>query len=225
MANPLLNLSNPPRVKASASSIVYETLREAILTNEIPAGTQLVEATLAQQFGISKTPVREALQQLVHSGLATSELAKGVMVHRLTLAEIQDVVEMRLVLEPLALRQSVPNLSAEDFDLLQNTLQQAQDAFQQQDFKALSKLNSLFHSTLSSRATNHLLLRWLDSLSDHRRLITMQGWAIDNRSGQEYAEHQAILAAAMAGEAEQAAILLAKHISGFAEIALREKSE
>ena len=210
------------QIKQSTRDIVYETLREAILSGDLVSGTQLKEAQLAKEFGVSKTPIREALQQLVHHGLADSELAKGVVVHSLTQAEIQDVVEMRLVLEPLAVTQSIPHLTSQDVDTLENTLIEAKDAAEHADYQTLSRLNSEFHRGLYQKATNQLLLQWLESLSDKRRLITMQGWRVDNRSQHEWDEHHAIFIAAKAQKAERASELLTQHIRGFAEIVFRD---
>jgi DNA-binding GntR family transcriptional regulator len=198
--------------------MVYAALREAILTRQLPGGTPLIEANLAQQFGVSKTPIREALQRLAHGGLVDMELARGATVHTLTLDEIRDIFEMRLLLEPLALRQSAPLMTADDLVALETVLTEAAGALEAGDYPNLSALNGRFHGLLYSRAANHLLVRWLDSLSDRRRLITMHGWAMENRSGREWEEHRGIFEALTAGDTEAAAARLAAHITRFSEI-------
>jgi DNA-binding GntR family transcriptional regulator len=217
---PVPELQLIPAPRASASETVYEALREAILTRELPGGTPLIEAQLARQFNVSKTPIREALQRLGHGGLVDYELARGATVHTLTAQEIQDVFEMRVLLEPLAVQQSIPRLKPQHTEILEDTLLQAQQALQQQDYKQLSLLNSRFHQTLYSQATNHLLLRWLDSLSDLRRLITMHGWALENRSAREWEEHHAIWEAAQNNDVPLAVDCLTRHIQRFSQLVL-----
>lgn len=206
--------------RASATDAVYDVLREAILTCEIPGGTPLIEAALAAKFGVSKTPVREALQRLAHTGLVDMELARGATVHSLTLDEIRDMTELRAELEPLALRQSIPYLATSDYKHMRHVLEQARAALTKEDFQQLSILNSAFHSGLYNRAPNQLLVKWLESLSDRRRLISMQGWALENRTQSEWEEHSAIVDALEAGDGELAAYRLREHILCFARIVL-----
>ena len=206
------------RPRPSATDAVYDTLREAILTCELPGGTPLIEAALAAQFGVSKTPVREALHRLAHSGLVDMELARGATVHTLTPDEIRDISELRAELEPLALRQSIPHFTASDLQHMRQVLIEAKQALVANDYQQLSVLNSSFHNALIHRAPNKLLIKWLESLSDRRRLISMQGWSIDNRSPREWDEHSAIIDALEAGEGEAAVQRLRDHILRFSQI-------
>lgn len=212
------------RPRVSATDSVYESLREAILSCALAGGTPLIEATLAAQFGVSKTPVREALQRLAHSGLVDMELARGATVHTLTLREIRDISELRSELEPMALRQSIPHMTDDDLHTLRDVLQQARQAIVTHDYQQLSILNSQFHSALYKRTPNQLLTRWLESLGDRRRLISMQGWALENRSSVEWEEHSAIVDALEAGDTDAAVNRLRDHIQRFARIVLEPES-
>lgn len=214
-----------PSPRASTSDTVFEALRQAILARDLPGGTPLIEVELAQQFQVSKTPIREALQRLTHSGLVDYELARGATVHTLTAEEIQDVFEMRVLLEPLAVRQSIPRLTQEDYSLFEETLNQAKIALEVGNFRELSALNSKFHNCLYQRTTNHLLLRWLDSLSDLRRLITMHGWALENCSEREWDEHRGIFEATQAGNIDLAVERLTQHITRFSVLVLEHMAK
>lgn len=194
---------------------VYEILREEILTLSLPPGTHLTEAFLSQRFGISVTPVREALHRLIHTGYAVRQTARGVKVRQLDEREVRDIYELRLVLEPMALGQSIPNLSAADLKKMERTLLQAKKAMEQGDLQRAAVLNSQFHTLLVGAAPNRMLISWLESLRDWQRLITLQEWSSEDRSEAEFAEHWAILEHVKAGDVAGAVALLGRHIGPF----------
>jgi DNA-binding GntR family transcriptional regulator len=194
---------------------VFEILREDILTLNLPPGTHLTEAFLSQRFGISVTPIREALHRLIHSGYAVRQTARGVKVRQLEAREVQDVYELRHVLEPVALAQSIPNLTAADLKRIERTLVQARKAMDQEDLKNAAVHNSQFHARLVAAAPNRMLTSWLDSLRDWQRLITLQEWSLEDRSAAEFEEHWAILERAKARDVAGAVMLLSRHIGHF----------
>lgn len=203
------------QLKKSTSDLIFEALREAILTGELESGTPLIEKSLAEQFGVSKTPIREALHHLSHIGLVDMETAKGATVHTLSPDEIKDIWQMRVYLEPLALELSIPHLTAEELEELDEILADAKQAITDGDLKELSLQNTTFHELLYSKADNHLLVRWLDSLSDRRRLVSMHIWNISNHSEGEWDEHRAILDAVQKRDIQQASQRLKEHIGNF----------
>lgn len=196
---------------------VYGTLKEAILSQTLAGGIPLVESQIAAQFEISKTPVREALLRLAQEGLVDFQPIRGATVHSLTVGEIRDLFEMRLHLEPLALAQSAPLLSKTDLKHLEDLLTQAKN---QTDLAELSRINLEFHRGLYQAAPNQLLLGWLESLNDRRRLLSLQGWRKQNRSAQEWKEHSGILSAIQKADFELAQQRLREHIQRFASLVL-----
>lgn len=208
-------LSIQEQLKKSTSDLIFEALRESILTGDLPPGTALIEKNLAEEFGVSKTPIREALHHLSHIGLADMQTAKGATVHTLTPEEIKDIWDMRQYLEPLALQLSIPYITDEEFKDLQDILDEAKHALDENDMKQLSQINTEFHEMLYCKADNHLLVQWLDSLSDRRRLVSMHIWGIENNSQQEWQEHRAILDAVIKRDIPTASQALKNHISNF----------
>jgi DNA-binding GntR family transcriptional regulator len=206
--------------RKSTSEAIFETLREAILSLALVGGTPLIENTLAEHFGVSKTPVREALQRLTHTGLVDYEMIRGATVHTLTLQEVNDLCDLRVLIEPMALHQSAPRLTYDDKIALRGVLRDAEQAHREEDFLALVKLNAAFHGGLYKRATNSLLLQWIESLSDRRRLITMYGWESENRSQRELNEHRGIFEAVEQGDIEDAETLLRDHIARFSQLVM-----
>jgi DNA-binding GntR family transcriptional regulator len=132
----------------TAADAVYAALRERIIAGQLTPGSRLTEASLCARFGLSTTPVREALQRLVHRGLGIRYTARGVSVRRLTSAVIRDIYELRCLLEPLALQQSVPNLTARHLAGIREVLSTAQSALARMDYLRLSALNDTFHTEI-----------------------------------------------------------------------------
>lgn len=205
------------QLKKSTSDLIFDALRESILVGELQPGTQLIEKNLASEFGVSKTPVREALHHLSHIGLVDLETARGATVHVLTPDEIKDIWEMREYLEPMALELSMPYLTNGEIEQLQVYLDEARIALDQGDMKSLSQINTDFHKLLRSKANNHLLNQWLDSLSDRRRLVSLMIWDIENNMDQEWHEHVAILEAIKARDIPKASQALKDHIANFTQ--------
>jgi DNA-binding GntR family transcriptional regulator len=218
---PLLDLNiEASSVRKSVTDMIVEQVREAILSQTLPGGTPLIEKQLAEEFRVSKTPVREALLRLAQTGLVDVAHVKGATVHQLDFAEMQDILEMRQVLEPLALKQSAPKLTGDDVKTLEQLLVSAAKPQVQQNLSKLGDVNNRFHNILYSRADNVLLLKWLNDLNDRRRLISAKGWKTDNRSSEELKEHRAILQAIKGKKFALAVKQLERHIQNFANLVL-----
>src|SRR5690242_1323170 len=101
--------------RTSLSSAVAEKLREKIVQGDIQEGEQLRQDAIAQEFAVSRIPVREALRQLEAEGLITIVPHRGAVVSLLSCDEIEELFEIRAILEPEVLRVSIPNLKESDF--------------------------------------------------------------------------------------------------------------
>jgi DNA-binding GntR family transcriptional regulator len=189
---------------------VLATVRQMILTGELAPGQQLVETELAERFGVSKTPVREALKTLAGSGLVTMSQFKGASVRIVDATMAVAVYDLRLVLEPAALARSVR--AGADFTKAGEELEKAAKARSDAE---RSMLNRDFHRALYAGCGNPLMVETLDGLRDQAALITVAGWGITASWRDEAAEHAAILDAAQKADAEQAADLLRQHILSF----------
>jgi DNA-binding GntR family transcriptional regulator len=202
---------------ASRTEVVLEEIRRGILTRELLPGQPLVEAELAQRLGVSKTPVREALKVLSNSGLVTFSPYKGASVCVVDAALAQSVYDVRLVLEPEAVRRTVELRDPALLEDAADALKEASAAIAERDQAELSLLNRRFHRALYSGCGNPLLVNILDDLKDRAALISIVGWEANPSWRREWNEHKAILAAAKKGDAEGAADLLRQHIAEFLE--------
>lgn len=195
---------------SSRTGLVVEALRRSILTGELPAGQALVETELARRFGISKTPVREALKTLVGAGLVTMSEYKGATVRVVDEEMARSVFDVRSLLEPVAVARTVER--GLDLDLAQDALNRASSA---KDEAERSLANRDFHQLLYSNCGNPVLMNMLDGLREQTALISVNAWIQQPSWETEADEHAEILAAARNGDAGRAAELVLNHIHSF----------
>ncbi|MEN8654673.1 GntR family transcriptional regulator [Streptomyces sp. 21So2-11] len=201
----------------SRTQYVLEAIKHAILTGRLLPGQALVETDLAAQFGVSKTPVREALKTLAGTGLVVMNQYKGVTVRMVDATMAREVYDVRLLLEPEALRRTVRGRAS--LDAAQEALVQAETA---SDKAERSLANRDFHRALYLPCGNPLLCRMLDQVRDQAALVSAVAWAAEPTWQREAAEHQQILRLALAGDAEGSARALHEHITSFVARAFPE---
>ncbi|MFI6735457.1 GntR family transcriptional regulator [Nonomuraea sp. NPDC050451] len=201
-----------PRSMSSRGTVVLEAIKHAILTGALQPGQPLVETDLAQQLGVSKTPVREALKTLAGAGLVTMSEYKGATVRTVDTALMESVYDLRVLLEPEAVARTVQR--GADLTPAADALRRADEAADRAD---RSLANRDFHRALYAGCGNPLLVSTLDSLRDQTALISAAAWSRAATWEREAEEHRGILHAAQAGSPSQAADLLRDHICRFVE--------
>ena len=203
----------------SRTVAVLEAIKHAILAGELKPGRPLVETDLAAVLGVSKTPVREALKTLAGAGLVTMHPYKGAVVRIVADDQARHIYDVRLLLEPEALRRAV--IADVDWQQAHGALDRA-DACADQAERSLA--NRDFHHELYAGCGNPLLVRMLDDLRDQTALVSAAAWRHDPAFPplvpsweHEAAEHRSIVNAAQDGEADRAAQLLKTHITSFVQ--------
>ncbi|MFE0508614.1 GntR family transcriptional regulator [Streptomyces sp. NPDC058964] len=204
----------------SRTQFVLDAIKHRILTGQLTPGQALVETELAAQFGVSKTPVREALKTLAGTGLVVMSQYKGVTVRMVDADMAREVYDVRLLLEPEALRRAV---------LRRSSLDDARDALTRADAATGTAERSLanreFHRALYLPCGNPLLGRMLDEVRDQAALVSAVAWAADPSWEREAAEHREILRLARAGDADGAASALQAHIASFVRRAFPQAAD
>ncbi|WP_440984337.1 GntR family transcriptional regulator [Shinella sumterensis] len=206
--------SSPVIKRHTVTASVLEMIRNRIVEGLYAGGQQIRQEAIAEEFGVSRIPIREALVQLEAEGFVQIHTHKGAIVAQLTVEDAIDIFEARLILEPSILRQAVTKATPEDISRVQKALQDyergvAHDASPAQ----LSQLNWAFHNALSSPSGRWRSLAVLSSLyRSADRYLRLQ---IDNTEARQSAleDHRAIAAAFVQHDAALAQRLLARHIS------------
>ena len=150
------------------SEQVYELLREKILNQEIKPGETLLEVTVSQALGVSRTPVREAFRLLRHDALVYRNPRGGVKVTELTMKDLIEVSELRLVFETYSIELTCDRITEEEIASLQRLITEIDEIFANSELKddvdliKLGELNTKFHDILYDAAGSHYLTRILE---------------------------------------------------------------
>jgi DNA-binding GntR family transcriptional regulator len=201
-----------------ARSIIEETLRSAILDGRLPCGTALRQQDLADLFGVSRMPVREALRQLEAQELLSVTTHKGAVVAPLIQGDATETYELRILLESEAMRQSIPLLTSADHALAAGYIEELET---QHDYSEIGRLNRLFHMALYSKAPNKRLLRLVeDGLNEEERFLRFNLEAMGlGKLSQE--DHRAMLQAVIARDVELSVKLLTQHLNRGVDVITR----
>jgi len=217
--NPLHSIKVDGPIPAHlARSIIEETLRSAILDGRLPCGTALRQQDLADLFGVSRMPVREALRQLEAQELLSVTTHKGAVVAPLIQGDATETYELRILLESEAMRQSVPLLTSADHALAAGHIEALET---QHDYSEIGRLNRLFHMALYRKAPNQRLLRLVeDGLNEEERFLRFNLEAMGlGKLSQE--DHRAMLQAVIERDVELSVKLLTQHLNRGVEVITR----
>jgi GntR family transcriptional regulator, carbon starvation induced regulator len=196
-------------VPVTRSEWAEDRLRQAILCGELRPGQRLHASTLAERWDISATPLREAFQRLAGEGLVELLPQRGARVSELSATEAARIYELRLVLEPLALRQS---LEASDDQHLQE-IRAAFAVFRSaRNVLEGIEAHAAFHRVLLSRCPSIWLLRFTAQLADASRLNQIASVGIGASRRHARGEHQALRDAAIAGDIAGCLALQEQHL-------------
>jgi len=203
------------------AQLAYERIKDDILDEQLFPRQPLIEAELAAKYGVSKTPVREALLSLTRERLVEMNSFRGVRVRDFTANDAREIFEVRELLEPFALRRAVPRLEDSDRRALRALLDDARVAAEGGDRRELSRLNRAFHGSLIAQCGNRMVIEILTRLQDQVMVMSLRLWNVQATHLREAQQHEAILAAAEAGDADLAAQVLGQHLSEFKESYVR----
>ena len=138
---------------------VREQLRNAILSGQLKPGDHILEADLARQFGVSITPIREALRELESARLVVSQPHRGTIVRQLTKQDIREMYTLRAHLERLAVQLALPHLTQEDFAHLEGLIDDMVELARQDKSRQMVDVDVSFHEYLSSKAGTNCYAR------------------------------------------------------------------
>ncbi|ACP24343.1 putative transcriptional regulator, GntR family [Sinorhizobium fredii NGR234] len=190
------------------ASRISRALAERIISGTLSPGERLRQDHVAEEFGASHVPVREAFRRLEAQGLAVSEPRRGVRVASFDLKEVREVAEMRAALEVLALRHAIPHLTPAILDRAEAATVAAERS---RDVRNWEAANRAFHRLILEPCAMPRLLAAIDDLHATSARFLFSAWRSSWEARTDH-DHRAILAALRQGRGEEAAIILERHV-------------
>ena len=197
----------------------YTLILEAIEGGMFKPGDRLVESELAERFGVSRTPVREALQRLETQGMLTRD-GRSLIVASLDHNQLSELYAVRTELEGLAARLAARHATEEELRVLRSMVTE-DTALLGGDPRLLSRANKRFHKQIHLASHNRFLVQQLDLVHRSMALMATTSFAAEGRDATALAEHARIVAAIEARDGDAAHAALKEHISKAYETRLR----
>ncbi len=216
-----MDLFDQKKENKSLTSIIFEKIREDILNDQYKHGEKIVEAKLAEELGVSRTPVREALKQLELDGLVENIPNRGVIVKGISQQDIYDIFTIRMAIEGIAAQWAIERMSDEEMNQLKEVFELMEFYTFKGDVTKIFELNTKFHEIIymatKSRYLEHVLRDFqLFIKSTRNKSLRSEG-----RMETALEEHKCILEAFINKDAPTAVSMLTKHITNSRKNAMK----
>jgi DNA-binding GntR family transcriptional regulator len=188
---------------------VYDALIDLIVGGELPPGQHMVETDLARQLGVSRQPIREALHRMEAEGWVDLRPSQGAFVHVPTDQEVDELLDVRVLLEAEAARRAAGTATPEQVARLREVCGEGEAATEADDFGRAVAANDAFHAEVAAIAGNSVLAELADIVG--RRVQWYYRIVAPTRGHGSWAEHEEMIDAIEAGDAERAQLLARKH--------------
>ncbi|HKD77092.1 MAG TPA: GntR family transcriptional regulator [Ktedonobacterales bacterium] len=187
-----------------------QAIRDAVLRGTFQADEQFSIVELAERLGMSQTPVREAVRALQAEGLLQQTPHHTISAIPFTEQDIMDVFDLRVVLEGEATRLATPSLTADDFDEIAAILTQMRATLRAADYSSIHRLNADWHLAIYRASNNPILIETIMKL--WRKFLWESLWSMPSHSQISLDQHEEILLALRARDADRAARLMGMHL-------------
>lgn len=204
--------------------IVFETLRDAIINQTLEPGERLMEIQLAEEMGVSRTPVRESIRKLELEGLVIMVPRKGAYVAGISVKDIHEVFEVRAALEGLAASLAAQRSTPEEIDDMEKSLFIESGELEGNNLRSIVEIDTTFHDLLYKAARNEKLIQMVNNLQEQLQRFRSASLARPGRSKTALEEHRKILEAIAMRDSALAQSLAIEHIEN-AETAMMESIE
>lgn len=198
--------------RQSLTASVYQYIRTGIIEGRYKTGDFLVETKLADELGVSRTPIREALKQIELDDLAHSIPNRGVVVHALSKQDIDDIFAIRLLLEGQAAYWAAERINEEQLEKLSEIVELLELYTRRNDVAQLAKLDSDFHDVIYTAAASRTLKHILTTLHQNLQNARRSSLTKPNRPPQSLNEHRQILDAIQRKQPDDAKSYMESHI-------------
>ncbi|MGI6144410.1 MAG: GntR family transcriptional regulator [Peptococcia bacterium] len=200
--------------------LVYEALRDAIINRVLKPGERLMETELAEEMGVSRTPVREAMRKLELEGYIVMVPRKGAYVAGLSIKDITNLFEIRGALESLAAGLAASRATKEEIEEMERSLVMEANLFKTSDVLNTIEVDTNFHELIYKASKNNRLQNLIIDLRDQIQRYRTTSLAVPGRMKFALSEHRRIVEAIAAGNVQEAQIATKEHIESAENVLL-----
>ena len=204
---------------------VYKQLRTDILSGKYNDNEELRENAFAKEYGVSRTPVREAIRQLEREGLAVTIPNRGAYVNTIKPKDIEDIYAIRSLLEGLCARWAARYITPEQLEAVEEILFMTRYHLEHEHFDQLYEYDGKFHDALYGACNSPMLNHLLKGFNEYIKMARKTSLKDRERAVQCQEEYEAILAAIKAGDPEESARLASLHIEKAVANRLRKSAQ
>jgi DNA-binding GntR family transcriptional regulator len=202
--------------------VVFNTLRKAILTGELKPGERLMEIHLANQLGVSRTPIREAIRKLELEGLVVMMPRRGAEVAQITEKSLRDVLEVRRSLDALCAELACDRITAEELEKLKTACEQFEKAAGTDDVAEIAKADVALHDIIVQATRNRRLIQIVNNLSEQMYRYRFEYIKDEERHDNLVEEHRMIYERILCRDKEKAAEASKLHIDNQEQSVIRQ---
>lgn len=192
--------------------LVFETLRDAIITGKLTPGERLMEIQLAEELGVSRTPVREAIRKLELEGFLVMVPRKGAYVAGISMKDVVDVFEVRAALEALAAGLAAERITEEELDQLERSIVSISEVSDGGNLEVVVERDTGFHDIIYKASRNEKLVQFIINLKEQIQRFRATSLAQPGRTKMALEEHKQIVEALSERNVELASELARQHI-------------
>ncbi len=207
------NLFNEKKGNKSLTSMIFEKIREDILIGKYVSGEKIVEAKLAEEFGVSRTPVREALKQLELDGLVDNIPNRGVMVKGISKQDIDDIFTIRVAIEGIAVKWAIERMDDGDLEKLKEIFELMEFYTFKKDLDKIAELNTKFHEVIYNATKSRYLEHVLKDFQFFMKTTRYKSLRSPGRLDSALVEHREVLEAFIDKDIDRAVNAILRHVN------------
>ena len=191
---------------------VYQILRDEICSGKYPPGSWLQESELSEHLGVSRSPVRESLRRLVADGLLMEIPNKGVFVKEFTARDIDEIFDMRVMLESYAIRKSRSRMTSARLQKLFDILEELERTYAAGDLAAYTQIDEVLHNRIVELSENSLVISTYDRVRSMNQQFRVLSLTSHRRFDESLEEHRQIVQSLAVGDVETACATNNRHL-------------
>ncbi len=202
--------------------IVYEELKRQIMIGEIPPGTRMMEVELADDMGVSRTPIREAIRKLEKEGLVSIEPRRGAYASEVSIKDMVDVLEVREFLEGMAAGLASKRITEEETEAIKHAVEAYREAVESGATEEIIEEDEIFHKLIVDCSGNKTLIQMINQVQELALRFRYIYYEDFSRYQNMPNEHQEILDAVLSGDPEVARKVADEHVLRLKEFVVEQ---